>query len=73
MMAIKAIAVEREPACGPAYLYSYANNTKISPLKCTTFEEIFLCLLQHLDVSEGQVQVNQKLSNLSIWFHVKKV
>jgi hypothetical protein len=34
-----------ESAC----LYSLANTPNKSPQKCTTFEEIFLCLLQHLD------------------------
>jgi hypothetical protein len=28
--------------CGPACLYSYANNTNTSPSKCATFEEVFL-------------------------------
>jgi hypothetical protein len=33
--------------CGPASLYSFANITRMQ--KCTTFEDIFLCLFQHLD------------------------
>jgi hypothetical protein len=41
-------------ACLPLF---FANNTKISPQKCTTLEEIFLCYFR-IRMKAGQVNVN---------------
>jgi hypothetical protein len=54
------IVIYSDLSCGPVCFYSFAN-TKISPQKCTTFEDIFLCLLFSTWMRAGQVKMNWNL------------